>query len=98
MNKVEFIKQCKKNREILEFSYKDMSNCLIDISEEEYKLFEQGKFSMSRENLVRLARVLCIEENRMFDLSDYIDTDGLDEEQINDLKNIIEKLVGEVDA
>ena len=98
MNKFEFINQCKKNRKILEFSYKDMSNCLINVSEQEYKLFEDGKCSMSRENLERLVRVLCINESNEFDLNDYIDTDGLDEEQINDLTNIIEKLVGEVDA
>ena len=98
MNKIEFIRQCKKNREFLEFSYKDMSNCLINVNEDEYKLFEEGKFSISKENLMRIVRVLCIEESNKFDLSDYIDVNGIDEEQINDLSNIIEELVGEVDA
>ena len=97
MNKFEFIEQCKKNREILEYTFSDMSSCLIGVSEKEYKLFEQGKYSMSKENLERLVRVLCVKNINEFYLEDYVDTTGLREEEINDLKGIVEKLVGEVD-
>jgi len=98
MNKSSFLKQCKKNREILDFSYQDISNVLIGVSATEYKNFEDGKILVSRENLERIARVLGIEEFNKFNLDDYIDTDGLSEEEIVDLKDIVEKLVGEVDA
>ena len=97
MDKLEFIKQCKKNREILEFSFLDVSSCLIDVSENEYRLFEQGKLSISKENLGRLVRILCIKQQNQFYLEDYVDTSGLSEEEISDLKTVVEELVGELD-
>ena len=98
MDSSTFLKQCKKNREILEFTYQDMANCLINMSAKEYSLFETGKTkTISKENLKRLVRVLCIEEMYQFDLNDYIDTSGLTEEEILDLSNIVEQLVGEID-
>lgn len=98
MDKNSFIRQCKKNRELLGFSYKDVNNVLIDAKENEYRAFEDGKVMLSKENLERIVRVLCIEEFNKFNLDDYIDIDGMDKDEILDLKNIVEKIVGEVDA
>ena len=96
MNK--FIKQCIINRNSLEFSCKDMSNCLIDVSEEEYKEFENGNYSMSKENIERIMRVLCLTEYKEIDINDYIDTNELSEEEIKDLSKIVCDIVGDVDA
>ena len=99
MNGTMFLKQCKKNREILDLTYQDISNALIDMSAKEYEAFEKGKSTIiSKENIKRLYRILCIEEVNTFNLSDYIDTEGLTKEEIVDLAKIAEKLVGEVDA
>ena len=98
MDKNSFVRQCKKNREILEYTYKDISNVLVDVSEGEYKAFEEGKTLLNKDNLERLVKILCIEEYNKFDLNDYIDLSDLEEEEINDLSEIVEKLVGEVDA
>lgn len=94
----EFIKQCILNRKNLEFSYKDMSNCLIDVSAKEYEEFEKGNYRMSQENLKRIMRVLCIHEYKEIDIDSYIDTEGLNEDEIKDLSKIVCELVGEVDA
>ena len=96
MNK--FIKQCIINRKNLEFSYKDMSNCLINVSEEEYKEFEKGNYKIDKENIIRLMRVLCLEEYKEIDINDYIDTEGLTDEEIKDLSKFVCEIVGEVDA
>ena len=98
MNKLDFIKQCRENRKILGFTYFDMSACLFNVSEEQYKLFENGKCWMSEENLRRIVRVLCIEHKKEFYLEDYVDVTGLSEEEVMDIKGIVETLVGEVDA
>lgn len=98
MDKQAFLKQCKTNREILELSYEDMSNCLIDMNVKEYKAFENGsKNTISKENLKRIYRVLCLEETNLFNLNDYIDTEGLSKEEILDIASIVEKLVGDLD-
>ena len=91
----EFIKQCIINRKNLEFSYKDMSNCLIDVSEEDYEQFEKGNYIMDKENIKRIMRVLCVKEYNEIDINDYIDTTGLDEEEIKDLSKIVCEIVGD---
>ncbi len=98
MNSSDFLNQCKKNREILEFTYQDMANCLVDMSAKEYSLFEMGKIkNISKENLKRIVRVLCIADVNNFNLNDYIDIEYLSEEEILDLGKIVETLVGELD-
>lgn len=93
-----FIKQCIINRKNLEFSFKDMSNCLINVSEEEYKEFEKGNYEMSKENLNRLIRVLCLVKPKKIILDDYIDTEGLSDKEKDDLSQIICDIVGDVGA
>ena len=98
MNTISFLNQCKKNREILELTYQDMANVLLAMSAKEYEQFEQGKTKkISKENLLRIVRILCIQNTYSFSLNEYIDVDGLNAEEIQDLSNIIEKLVGELD-
>ena len=75
-----------------------MSNCLINVNEEQYKEFEKGNYKMNKENIIRLMRVLCVNEYKEIDINDYIDTEGLDEEEIKDLSKIVCEIVGEVDA
>ncbi len=98
MKMKEFIKQCKNNREILELSYADVSACLVDMDEKEYEKFENNGGYISEENIDRLIRLLCIEKINSFNLEEYIDTEGLDEDQIKDLSKIVEEIVGEFDA
>jgi len=93
-----FIDECIKNRNFLEFSYKDMSNCLINVSCEDYLNFEKCKYKMSKENLIRICRVLCIKKPISFDVSSYIDTSELDEDEIKDLSKIIYEIVGDNNA
>lgn len=93
--KKEFINECIKNREYLELTCKDMSLCLVNVSEDDYSNFESGKYSMSKENIERIMRVLCINKPKLFDINKYLDTKGLDEEEIEDLSKIVELIVGE---
>ena len=95
---IAFIKECIKNRKFLEFSYQDMANCLIDVSAKEYENFEKGLYKMTKENLIRVARVLCIERPNTLDVSEYIDTSELDDEEINDLGKVIFSIVGDENA
>ena len=94
----EFKKECKKNREYLGYSFYDVSVSLIDVSEEEYKSFEEGNIVLSKENIERLARVLCVKKPIEFDVNNYIDTEGLSQEEIDDLSNIVYELVGDENA
>ena len=98
MSKSEFINLCKKNREILEFSYEDMSDCLINVSPDNYENFECGNYSMSKENLIRIARVLCVKKPSSIDIKDYIDTNGMNEEEIKDLARALNAIVGDDNA
>lgn len=93
-----FVSQCIKNRKILEFSYKDMSNCLINVSESDYINFENGTYLMSKENMIRIARVLCVEKPLFKDISEYIDVNGLSENEIADLSKIISVIEGDENA
>lgn len=93
-----FVNQCIKNRKILEFSYKDMSNCLINVSEQDYANFEKGTYLMSKENMIRIARVLCVEKPLFKDISEYIDVSGLSENEIADLSKVISVLEGDDNA
>ena len=93
-----FLKECIKNRVYLEFSYKDMSNCLDNVSEEEYEEFEKGKGMLSLDNLRKIAKVLCIEKPIDKDLNKYIDADGLDEEELNDIAKVVNAIVGDDNA
>ena len=95
---VAFIKECIKNRKFLEFSYQDMSNCLIKVSAKDYENFEKGQYKMSKENLIRIARVLCVERPNSIDVSHYIDTSDLSEEEVNDLGKVIFSIVGDENA
>lgn len=95
---VAFIKECIKNRKFLEFSYQDMSNCLINVSAKDYESFEKGQYKMSKENLIRIARVLYVERPNSIDVSKYIDTSDLSEEEVNDLGKVIFSIVGDENA
>ena len=94
----EFLIECIKSRRYLEFSYKDMSNCLINVSVDDYIDFEKGKYLMSKENLKRIMRVLCIKRPQEINIEDYINTDDLNEEEINDLSNVLSVIVGDDNA
>lgn len=96
--KNKFISICIKNRKYLGFSFKDISNCLIDVSEEEYKQFEDGKYNLNRENIIRLMRVLCIKEKELVDLDSLLQLDDneLNEEEKEDIKGIASDILGEV--
>ena len=92
--KEEFIDECIKNRKYLGFSHLDMANCLINMSENDYKNFELGKYNISKENVSRLIKVLCIEkpikQENILELSS-----DLSEEEREDLLNLASELVGE---
>lgn len=97
MNTAIFLSQCKKNREILNLTYQDIANVLINMSPKEYEQFELGKKkTISKENLKRIYKVLCIEEPSFFNINDYIDTTNLNNDEILDLSFILEKLVGDI--
>ena len=93
-----FLKECIKNRKYLSFSFKDMSNCLVNVSEKDYANFEKGTYQMSKENLIRISRVLCVKRPTDFNINDYIDTGDLNEDEIKDLTKIICELVGDDNA
>lgn len=93
--KQEFINECINNRNYLGFTNKDMANCLINVSEKDYIEFEKGNYSMSKENIERLTRVLCIKKPVKFDINKYLDTSELSEEEKEDLTSIVEMIVGE---
>jgi len=80
----------------LEFTYKDISNCLIGVSEKEYKDFEDGNYNMSIENVKRLLKVLCIEKPVFSDVEKYLDfsNSDLSKSDIEDIKNIAYEIVG----
>jgi len=94
--KEEFIRECISNRNYLEFTYKDISNCLIGVSEKEYKDFEDGNYNMSIENVKRLLKVLCIEKPVFSDVEKYLDfsNSDLSKSDIEDIKNIAYEIVG----
>lgn len=94
----QFLLTCINNRKMLEYSEKEMASYLVNVSEEDYIKFEHGKYLMDDNNIKRLVRILAIEKKGLFNLEDYIDTDGLSEEEIDDLSKIICDIVGEVDA
>ena len=77
---------------LIRYTYKEVDD------EEEYKEFENGNYSMSKENLERIMRVLCLTEYKEIDINDYIDTNELSEEEIKDLSKIVCDIVGDVDA
>lgn len=90
-----FINQCIKNREFMEFTYKDMSNCLKGVSEDDYRAFENGTYNMSKENLDRIVRVLCVTSSEDFDISKYLNTEEYDQDEIEDLSKVIYSIVGD---
>lgn len=90
-----FIKECKKNRKYLEYTSKDICNCLVDVSEKEYEDFENGQYMMSKDNLDRLTKVLNIKKHTDFNINKYIDVREYDEDEINDLSVVISTIVGE---
>ena len=91
----EFKKECKKNREYLGYSFYDVCVALIDVSEKEYENFENGNEMLSKENIERLARVLCVKRPIDWDINNYIDTEGLSKDEIKDLEDILVDLVGD---
>ena len=93
-----FINECKKNRVFLNYSCKDMANCLVNVSEEDYIKFEDYNYKMSKENLIRIARVLCLKKVQIMDVNNYIDTSELEEEEIKDLSKVISAIVGDENA
>ena len=94
----EFKSECKKNREYLGYSFSDVSVSLIDVSEEEYRNFEETDYMLSRENLERLTRVLCISKPNVFDVNKYIDTSDLNEEELEDITRVVASIVGDLDV
>lgn len=95
--KRELLNQCINNRRYLGLSCKNVASYLVNVSEEDYINFEKGKFIMDEENLERLSRILCIKLDE-FNIEDYIDTEGLSEEEIKDLSGIVKSLVGDDNA
>ena len=93
-----FLKECIKNRKFLDFSCKDMANCLTNVSADDYANFEAGEYKMSKDNLIKIARVLCIEKPVVKDISDYIDISELTEEEVNDLTKVVAAIVGDENA
>ena len=93
-----FINECIKNRKFLSFSYKDMSNCLKDVSQQDYANFEKGLYKMSKENLIRIVRVLCIEKPSSIDFEHGLDLNELDDDEIKDLSKVAEAIVGDENA
>jgi len=93
-----FLNLCVNNRIILELSCDDMASYLVNVSEKEYVAFENGKYSMSEENLKRICRVLCVRPSSKFKLEDYIDVEGLSEEEYADLSKVVESIVGDSNA
>lgn len=93
-----FVKQCIKNRIYLDFSPKDMENCLIDVSQKQYEDFEKGKYFMSKENIIRLTRVLCIEKPVTQNIDKFIDINGLNDEELTDLSKVLSGIVGDDNA
>ena len=92
---IEFVNECRKNRLYLGLTSKDMANCLIDVSEDNYNDFEDGKYGMSKENIERLVRVLCVSKPKDFDINKYLDVSELNKEEVNDLTEIVKVIVGE---
>lgn len=90
----EFREECKKNREYLDLTIQDISNALINVSEKEYFDFENGNKNLSKENLQRLAKILCINKPSLFDIDEYIDTTYLSKEEIEDVSKVVEFIVG----
>lgn len=93
-----FVCECIKNRKYLEFDYQDMSNCLIDVSVEDYENFEKGKILLSKENMIRIAKVLCIKKPHKLTINDYIDTSSLSEEEIKDIEKVLLAIEGDDNA
>ena len=93
-----FLLTCINNRQILEYSESEIASYLDNVSEKDYINFEAGKYLMSDDNLKKIIRILAIENINVFDINDYIDTDGLSEEEINDLSKVISAIVGDDDA
>ena len=93
-----FVNECIKNRTYLQFTYKDMENCLINVSAKEYEDFEKLKYKMTKENLVRIARVLCINKPTIKNISNYIEIEDLSKEELKDITNIISTIVGDDNA
>ena len=94
----EFKSECKKNREYLGYSFYDVSVSLVNVSEEEYKSFEESDYILSRENMERLTRVLCISKPNVFDVNKYIDTSDLSEEEVDDITKVVASIVGDLDV
>lgn len=92
-----FLLTCINNRKTLEYSEKEMASYLVGVSEEDYINFENGKYLMDEDNVKRIVRVLAITNVELFNVSDYIDTEDLSEEEIKDLSVIVEQIVGEED-
>ena len=61
-----FLLTCINNRQILEYSEREMAGYLVNVSEKDYVSFEKGKYSMSEENLKRICRVLCVKPKKKF--------------------------------
>lgn len=93
-----FLLTCINNRNVLEYSEKEMSSYLDNVSEKDYVSFEQGKYLMSKNNLIKIVRILAIKASEIFSLKDYIDTEGLSDEEVDDLTSVISKMVGEENA
>lgn len=90
-----FLLMCINNRITLEYSEKEMASYLVNVSEEDYVNFENGKYLMDDNNIKRIARVLAVKNIDLFNLDEYIDTDGLSEEEIEDLSSVVSQIVGE---
>ena len=93
-----FLLTCINNRNVLEYSEKEMSSYLDGVSEKDYVDFERGKYLMSKNNLMKIVRILAIKASEIFSLKDYIDTEGLSDEDVADLTIVVSKIVGEENA
>lgn len=96
--KEEFLKVCINNRIFLNLSVEEMASYLRNVSSKQYEAFEEGDYDMSRENIERICRILCVKKPLNFKLEDHIDIDSVDEDDLEDISKIVEAIVGDENA
>ena len=85
----EFINECIKNRNYFAYSVEDVCGCLSGVSVKDYMDFECGKWNMNDENIQRLSSILGVSKPAEFNIHQYIDTAGLNKEDIASLEDIV---------
>lgn len=96
--KEEFLKVCIKNRLFLKLSVEELASYLSGVSSKEYEAFEEGNYDMSKENIERICRILCVKKPIKFNLEDHIDINSVNDEELEDISKIVEAIVGDENA